>query len=135
MQEIAHQVISGTTIAQDLRNIEEKIAAYPGIKACKLEILSIAGTMLDQRSCQIALHGKATVETSLLLRGALDVGGEGDLDLDEGVLTLHKIIIHNDFQGLITKIAEWLGFAPGHRLPINRAACQVIRDTLAAPVA
>lgn len=134
MQEIASKVISGTSIGRDLRNIEEKVAAYPGVKTCKLEIESISGEMLDQQNCRIALDGKATIETSLLLRGSLSVGGEGELDLDNGVLTLKKISIHNDLHGVMTKIAEWLGFAPGHRLPINQAACQIIRDALSKPV-
>lgn len=134
MQEIADQVINGTCVGHDLRNLEAKIVGYPGVKACKLEIESISGRMLDARNCQIALDGKVTVDTSLLLRGALRVGGVGELDLDDGVLVLRRIDIHNDFQGAMTKIAEWLGFAPGRRLPINRAACQTIRDALADPV-
>lgn len=90
--------------------------------------------MLDTRSCQIALDGSVTVETNLLLSGAIGVGGQGVLDFDQGILTLQEIDIHNDFQGVMKKIAEWLGVAPGRQLVINKAACQLMRAALAEPV-
>ncbi len=129
-REISDILMQRTSLPTDLENIRQKILSYALVKDCTIRIDSIRGHQTGPDAFSLSLDGLFEIQTKVLLKLKIDASGSGDLDATRRMLTLTRVEIRNDFEGILTKIAGMSGFAPGRELPLNEKGVGELRAAL-----
>jgi hypothetical protein len=129
-RDITAQVLE-TNLSTFITRVTEKLRSYSMVRDADIAMSEIRGRALGNDGYHIEVVGLVAVDAVAVGKLKLDVGGNGVLNGETGMLRLNEVKVLNDFHGVLTKLADTLGLASGREFKLDDDGVSRIRSALA----